>query len=86
MLCLNNADGPLCYYETNDINEEGKIILFECDGEVREFILLATMMGVNPDFFKDSLIVNAEDFSITCEGIYWKDIPTNKLFTRPEVE
>ena len=29
MLCLNNADGPLCYYKTNDINEEGKIILFD---------------------------------------------------------
>lgn len=84
MYCLNNTNGPLCYYETEDINEEGKVIIFATRDEVDSFINLAIEHGISDTFFEGSLIINAIGFVSLNEGIYWKDIPEEKLFTREE--
>ena len=70
MFCLNNADGPLCYYETEDINEEGRVIIFATHDEVNNFINLAIKHGISDAFFEGSLIINAIGFVSLSEGIY----------------
>lgn len=86
MVCLNSINGPLCYYETNNIAEMGKVIEFKNAKEVDTFIALAAKQGISESFFDESYIVDTAEFSSFAETINWRDIPVKELFIRPEVD
>lgn len=74
---LVNQFGELCFYETDDLNEIGKSIIFDGEESLHDFIVQAEEIGVPLEAFEEAMQIKVTEEFMTEVGsrwVNWKDL------------